>query len=119
MNRLVVLLGLLVVGMVGCGDDKKNPTGAGEADLRIRLTGQEWYDTDDNTLTFAADGTWQKVSEFGPTVDHGSWELKGKEFTLTSWEDDSVTTGALTLAGGMLTWKTKQKGTINWYDEEQ
>lgn len=119
MNRFIFMLCILAVGMAGCGDDKDSPTGVSETDLRIRLTGQEWHDTEDNTLTFAAGGTWEKVSEYGYTVDRGSWDLKGSQLTLTSWEDDSVTTGALTLAGGMLTWKTKQQGTITWYDEEQ
>lgn len=122
MRRITCALLAAVLGMAACGDDDDvaNPmAGANDTDLRIRLVAQDWHDTEDNTLTFSDDGTWRSVSEFGRTVDQGSWQLEGGVLTLTSWEDDSVTSGPVSAAEGRMAWETEERGTIYWYDEEQ
>ena len=119
MRRFICLVGVMALGISACGDDDDKVAGPDDADLRIRLTTQEWHDTEDNSLTFASDGTWKKISEFGRTVDRGSWTLEDGELALTSWEDDSVTAGPVSVAEGRLTWNTDERGTIYWYDEEQ
>lgn len=121
MGRLTCLLLAAILGAAACGDDDDDngagPTAA-DADLRIRLVAQDWHGGEDETLAFEDDGTWERISEFGRTLDHGSWHLEGGVLTLTSWEDDSVTSGPMSVAEGRLTWETEERGTVYWYDEE-